>query len=518
MTQQSGLPVPPQHTNSSTTEQTQVQQVPVSQNAVGGAPGSTPDAASSAYNSASDSIFNTAPNSGTNPGTNSGSNPGPNSNLSPNPGSNPAPGDNPSGPKHPALIAGLTGVLGGILGASLVFGVLWGSGIVKLKGSSTSSTTAQTITINSDTDDVTTAQAVSAKVLPSIASITVQTESGTGLGSGVVYDTNGNIITNYHVIEGASAISVNIGGKSYTATVVGSDASSDLAVIKADLEGDEVTPATMGDSSALKVGSWVMTAGTPFGLDQSVSAGIVSALSRNDVLTSSSGTTIYTNLIQVDAAINPGNSGGALVNEKGEVVGITTLFSSDTQSFAGIGYAIPSNYAVKVAQSIISGNKMLHAYLGVNMVSVNAYNAQRNNLAVNQGAYVATVEAGSAAEAAGIQQGDIITKVGDTEISSATQVILAVRNHEIGDTVTITVMRGSEELTLEATLGDDANVQSTDMSSNSSTGTGYGTNGYGTGTGTGLGNGQGTGNGTGSETGSGTGFSLRDLLGGNSSN
>ncbi|MCI2123844.1 MAG: trypsin-like peptidase domain-containing protein [Olsenella sp.] len=356
--------------------------------------------------------------------------------------------------------------------------------------SGSSSTSNGTINITSNDTDASTAEAVAAKAMPSVVSVNVTTDSGEGLGSGVILDTDGDIITNYHVIDGATSISVTIDGKSYEASVVGSDSSSDLAVIKAELNGDSVTPIEVGDSSQLNVGSWVMTIGSPFGLDQSVSEGIVSALYRNELLQSSSGDTIYTNLIQVDAAINPGNSGGALVNDQGQLVGICTLYSSSTESFAGIGFAIPGNYAVEIANKIINGEEVTHAYIGLSMQTVNAQNARSNGLSVNQGAYVAEVVSGSPADEAGIQKGDIIVAMDGEEITSADGMVLAVRSHEIGDTVTVTVVRGTETKDLTVTLGSDEALQAQREQENSSTtnglngttenGTGLNDNGTGT--------------------------------------
>lgn len=356
--------------------------------------------------------------------------------------------------------------------------------------SGSSSTSNGTINITSNDTDASTAEAVAAKAMPSVVSVNVTTDSGEGLGSGVILDTDGDIITNYHVIDGATSISVTIDGKSYEASVVGSDSSSDLAVIKAELNGDSVTPIEVGDSSQLNVGSWVMTIGSPFGLDQSVSEGIVSALYRNELLQSSSDDTIYTNLIQVDAAINPGNSGGALVNDQGQLVGICTLYSSSTESFAGIGFAIPGNYAVEIANKIINGEEVTHAYIGLSMQTVNAQNARSNGLSVNQGAYVAEVVSGSPADEAGIQKGDIIVAMDGEEITSADGMVLAVRSHEIGDTVTVTVVRGTETKDLTVTLGSDEALQAQREQENSSTtnglngttenGTGLNDNGTGT--------------------------------------
>ena len=363
---------------------------------------------------------------------------------------------------HVGLKAAITGLVSGVAGALAVtlavnaFGL---TGTAKTTSTATqSSGSGETITINAD-DDHTIAQAVAAKALPSVVSVYVTSSEGTGLGSGVILDTDGNILTNYHVAGDAEAITVTIGGKSYDATFVGGDSSSDLAVVHAELNGDSVTPIEVGDSDALTVGSWVMTIGSPFGLDQSVSAGIVSSLSRNEMMTSTYGSTLYTNLIQTDASINPGNSGGALVNDQGQLVGISTLFSSDTESFAGIGFAIPGNYAVSVANKIIAGEQVTHAYIGLSMQTVNAQNAEANNLSVNQGAYVAEVFENSPAAEAGIQVGDIVIGLGDEEIVSADGMILAVRGHSIGETVKVTVMRGSEELSFDVTLGSDEELQ-----------------------------------------------------------
>lgn len=394
----------------------------------------------------------------------------------------------------------VAGALSGLVATLAVVLVLFLTGVIGGPSASTgsavssggSSSSNGTINITSSDTSASTAEAVAAKAMPSVVSVNVTTESGEGLGSGVILDTDGDIITNYHVIDGATSVSVTIDGKSYEASVVGSDSSSDLAVIKADLNGDSVTPIEVGDSSQLNVGSWVMTIGSPFGLDQSVSEGIVSALYRNELLQSSSGDTIYTNLIQVDAAINPGNSGGALVNDQGQLVGISTLYSSSTESFAGIGFAIPGNYAVQIANKIISGQEVTHAYIGLSMQTVNAQNARSNGLSVNQGAYVAEVVSGSPADEAGIEKGDIIVAMDGEEITSADGMVLAVRSHDIGDTVTVTVVRGNETKDLTVTLGSDETLRAQREQENSSTTNGL--NGT-TENGTGL-NGTGT-NGTG---------------------
>lgn len=357
-----------------------------------------------------------------------------------------------------SLIMGLAGGAVSAAAVSLALNAFGLSGQSKT-AATTETSAGQTISIDASTEDATVAQAVSAKALPSVVSVHVTYSDGSGMGSGVILDTDGNIITNYHVIADADTIAVTIAGKSYDATLVGTDASSDLAVIHVDLQGDEVTPIEVGDSDALVVGDWVMSIGSPFGLDQSVSAGIVSSLARNQLMQSSSGNTIYANLIQTDASINPGNSGGALVNDKGQLVGICTLYSSDTQSFAGIGFAIPGNYAVDVANKIIAGEQVTHAYIGLSMQTVNAQNAQRYNLPVNQGAYVSEVVKDGPADKAGIQEGDIITSLDGEQIISANGVILAVRSHNIGDTVEVVYTRDGKEMTTQVTFGEDSELQ-----------------------------------------------------------
>ena len=361
-------------------------------------------------------------------------------------------------------------VAGAAVSAALV-GTLMATGVINTTPAATNSiaspaspetTTVQSVNLTTASEDTTVAEAVASKCLPSVASINVETEDGSsGIGSGVILDTDGNIITNWHVAGDATTISVTIEGKSYPATLVGGDASSDIAVIHAELGDALVTPMEIGDSSALVPGDWVMTLGSPLGLDQSVSSGIVSALYRNQLMTGNSGNTLYTNLIQVDAAINGGNSGGALVNDKGQLVGINTLYANAAgmETFSGIGFAIPGNYAVEIANKVIAGEPVTHAYIGLSCATVNAQNAQTNHLSVNQGAYVAeVVEEGPGAKG-GIEVGDIITRIGEHEVTSADGFILAVRSCSVGEVVEVVVMRGSEEKTFMVELGSDEELQ-----------------------------------------------------------
>ena len=387
----------------------------------------------------------------------------------------------PKRPKkpHPGLRSLLFGLLGGVIGDAAVVAVLVVGGFVAMPSSTTSGKTgstgttssSQTVTVNSgDSTDTTLANAVAQKALPSVVSINVTTSDGEGVGSGVVLDTDGNIVTNYHVIEGAQSISVSTGDASYDATVVGSDESSDLAVIKIDAGDAALTPIEVGDSSTLQVGDWVMSLGSPFGLEQSVSTGIVSSLYRSTMLQNTSGNTIYTNLIQTDATINPGNSGGALVDDEGKLVGINSLIESYSGSSSGVGFAIPGNYAVEVAQKLIAGQTVTHAYIGGSFQTVTANNARSNSLSVNQGAYVAELADDGPAAQAGIQKGDVITALDDEEITSSDALVLAVRSHSVGDTVTVTLMRGSKQMQVQVTLGSDEALQQQQDSDSSSQG------------------------------------------------
>ncbi|MEG0504398.1 MAG: trypsin-like peptidase domain-containing protein [Raoultibacter sp.] len=346
-------------------------------------------------------------------------------------------------------------------------------------GSTVLGSTSNT-SINATDEDQTLAEAVAQKSLPSVVAIDVYTNQsanmygfGSGssssnsgsltqssLGSGVVLSEDGYIITNNHVVEGAAALKVTIEGNQYDAEIVGTDASSDLAVIKAK-DASGLTPMEIGSSDDLIIGEWVMTLGSPFGLEQSVATGIVSATSRSQIMESETGgeTAIYANMIQTDAAINPGNSGGALVDSDGKLIGINTLITSPSGAFAGVGFAIPVNYAINIAQQIISGETPTHAQLGVSLSTVNEQIAQRYGLSVNEGAYISQVSAGSGAAEAGVQVGDIITKFNGQAITSASDLMLDVRSMSPGDKVTLELNRDGKTETVEVTLGSDGSTQ-----------------------------------------------------------
>ena len=366
--------------------------------------------------------------------------------------------------KAPVFLASFGGL---VVGAVLVIAPVM-SGAFKITDSdvqATGNTSTQNIEI--DAEDTTLAEVVAAKAQPSVVSISTTTSEGSGVGSGVVLDTDGNVLTNYHVIEGATELVVSMGGESYEAELVGEDSSSDLAVIRLkDVDSSKLTPIEIGDSDDLSVGEWVMAIGSPFGNEQSVSTGIVSALYRSTALPSTSGTSIYANMIQTDAAINPGNSGGALVNDNGELIGINSIIESYSGSSSGVGFAIPVNYAINIASQIIDGKTPVHPYLGVSLTSVNALSARANNLGATEGALVVAVSDGGPAADAGIQENDIITKIDGEQVTSADGLIIALREHEVGDKVTLTVVRDSKEQEVEVTLGSDEALQ-TDQQDNS---------------------------------------------------
>lgn len=378
---------------------------------------------------------------------------------------------------------GVSNIVSGIVGGSIVAVAcvaglntgLIGNGVTSSASSGTSQSSQLSITqASDDSSNETLAQQVASKSIPSVASIQTTT-SGTGtsstygsssmgssssssIGSGSVLDTNGDIMTNYHVIEGASSITVSLSNKDYAATVIGYDESSDIAVIKIDPGTDVLTPIEIGDSDAMTVGSWVMSVGSPYGNEQSVSTGIVSSLYRDIALQSSTGTSIYANMIQTDAAINPGNSGGALVNSSGQLIGMNSIIESESGSSSGVGFAIPSNYAIGIAQQILNNKTVEHPYLGVMAQTVTESNAAQAGLNVSSGAYIAKITSGSPADAAGLKSGDVVTQIDNDVVTSADNLIIEVRNRSIGDVVTLTYVRNGATSTTRVTLGSDANA------------------------------------------------------------
>ena len=302
---------------------------------------------------------------------------------------------------------------------------------------------------------------IAARLLQNVVSISVQSTSGSGTGSGVVIRSDGYVLTNNHVVEpGASGgrITVSFNGSDAVevpATIVGRDPDTDLAVIKVQA-GTPLKAATLGQSRGLVVGDPVIAVGSPLGLAGTVTTGIISALNRTvNVPGESGGSQPLFNAIQTDAAINPGNSGGPLVDAKGQVIGINsaiaTLGGSSLGSGSGsigVGFAIPIDEARSVAEELIRTGKATHPAIGVQAMTATPAAGGR------AGALVRSVIAGGAAAAAGLQPNDIITAVNNEQVSSVDELIIAIRGHAVGDTVTLTFYRSAVEQQAKATLQD----------------------------------------------------------------
>jgi putative serine protease PepD len=426
---------------------------------------------------------------------------GQSSQHSPYPGAGPQPqGSHPYG-SHPANAPKRKAAFGvGTLVASILAAGLVGGGVVAASdallgnGSTTAASSSGsqpgTVIVNNK-DDVNVITAAALKASPSVVTIKATSGSDGGTGSGIILDNDGHILTNTHVVtlDGKAAkATVEVrtsNGRVLTAKIVGTDPLSDLAVIKVD-NASGLVPATLGDSSKLNVGDTAVAIGSPLGLTGTVTDGIVSTLNRTISVASSAAPkdgaddsqgggqgfqfappdggqsqsttnqgSISINVIQTDAAINPGNSGGALVNSKGEVIGVNVAIASAGGESAssgniGVGFSVPINNAKRVAQEIIDSGKATHGQFGV---SVKAKSASNTASAFSVGAEVATVESGSAAAKAGIKVGDVVTKFNDLAITDPNQLTAAVREQPAGGSVKVTILRGSKEQQLDVTLG-----------------------------------------------------------------
>ena len=295
---------------------------------------------------------------------------------------------------------------------------------------------------------------VANKLLPSVVYIEVTFGDSafgfetTGIGSGIIYSTDGYIVTNNHVVEGASDIRVAIAdGSTYDAELIGRDPETDLAVIKIDC--CELPAAELGTSSDLVVGELAVAIGSPEGFEQSVTSGIISALNRN-VFMPDGGALL--DVIQTDTAINPGNSGGPLSNSVGEVVGINTAIVSISGGYDGIGFAIAIDNAKPVIEEIIATGSATHPWLGFTGRTLDPAVVERYDLPVDSGAIVVEIVPGTPAEEAGLEAGDIITAIDGAEVESMDQLVVELRKKKIGDTVTIEFYRGDEMIQSQATL------------------------------------------------------------------
>lgn len=271
----------------------------------------------------------------------------------------------------------------------------------------------------------------------------------TGLGSGVILTADGFILTNNHVVTNADELKVEIAGKSkeYIARVVGTDPQTDIALIKIDAEG--LTPATIGDSAKVRVGDVVLAIGSPMGLEQSVTHGIISGLGRSElgiIGMTQMGEAGYENFIQTDAAINPGNSGGPLLDAQGRVVGLNTAIETRSGMFAGIGLAIPVNMAISVARDLLDDGKVQRGFLGIEMDQIDASMAQHLGLEHAEGVIVNAVVADSPAAIAGFQEGDAIISVNGQSVTSPIQLRLVVSAHHPGTEVKFSVVRYNDQM------------------------------------------------------------------------
>ncbi len=272
-----------------------------------------------------------------------------------------------------------------------------------------------------------------------------------GAGSGVIISKEGYIVTNNHVVDMADDVEVTLhDNRTYKAKVIGKDPSTDLAVLQ--IKEDELTYVPFVNSDDVKVGEWVLAIGNPFNLNSTVTAGIVSAKARNiNILKDRSAIESF---IQTDAAINPGNSGGALVDLNGGLIGINTAIASPTGSYAGYGFAVPSNIVKKVVADIMEFGVVQRGYLGVMIRDVNAQLAKDKGLDITKGVYVDSLMANSAAKSAGVKEGDVILKVNEIEVNSAPELQEVIARFRPGDEVELTLDRKGKEKTYEITLNN----------------------------------------------------------------
>ncbi|MEQ6903806.1 trypsin-like peptidase domain-containing protein [Nocardioides sp. YIM 152588] len=366
-------------------------------------------------------------------------------------------------------VAVLTGAL--LVGGGAGFGgaALWEA----VSDDGTSSASGSSLTV-ADTPDAPAAsgsvEEVAAKVLPSVVKLDVSAGQSGGSGSGVVLDADGLILTNDHVVSLAGSVdpaqatitaSFNDGTKA-AATVVGTDPLTDTALVQVD-GVKSLTPVTIGKSGNLDVGEQVVAIGSPFGLDSTVTSGIVSALDRPvDVGQDAQGNTTAYPAIQTDAAINPGNSGGALVDMGGNLVGInasirSTGSTSGESGSIGLGFAIPVDEVLPIIEQLKAGEAPTHARLGIQVTDSTAQQGVPQSEVVD-GAQIQQVSDGSAASDAGLESGDVITGIDEHQITSADSLVAIVRAYRPGDTVTVTYQRGGKERTTTLDLGSDAST------------------------------------------------------------
>jgi S1-C subfamily serine protease len=300
---------------------------------------------------------------------------------------------------------------------------------------------------------------VAEKFHTAVVQINVQkSPTEAAIGSGVLIDRRGYIVTNNHVVEGGQNINVVLyDGSALPAQLTGTAPADDLAVIRI-TPPKNITAAPVGDSSKLKVGQSVLAMGNPLGITQTVTAGIVSALGRT--IPEGTGNAVIINAVQTDAAINPGNSGGALVDMQGNLIGIPTLVPIDPEfnsPASGVGFAIPSNRVQFIVPQLIDSGKVVHsgrASLGVQVIDINSNIAAQNQLPIDHGALIVRITPNSSAEQAGLKVGDIIVQIDNTPVNSTQQLQDVIIRKDIGQTVFLKIYRGNQQLTVKVKLGE----------------------------------------------------------------
>jgi putative serine protease PepD len=335
------------------------------------------------------------------------------------------------------LAAALAGAAGGGVGASIALG---GHDTTRTVTSPSSSPIA-TVRPAADSSGALSVNAIYDAAKQGAVDIQVTTANGRAEGSGFVLDTSGHIATNAHVVDGAQSLVVRFAdGTRAPAKVIGTDPSSDVAVVQvAGVPADKLTPLSLADSSGLEVGSGVVAIGSPYGLEGSVTVGVISALER--VIESPNGNTIA-GAIQTDAPINHGNSGGPLLGSDGKVIGMNSQIKSDSGDNSGVGFAVPSNTVQRVVKGILSGGQVEHAFLGIQVGDGSG------------GAKVGSVSQGSPAADAGLQKGDVVTAVDGRAVAGSDDLVGAVQAHSPGDAITLTVRRGGSSQDMRVTLAD----------------------------------------------------------------
>lgn len=348
-------------------------------------------------------------------------------------------------------IALLALVLLAVFGTGLFAGWQFGTNRASSQSTPNTSTTTAVPPLNSENVE-TVREAVVAKFRPAVVQINVLTQQGQGVGSGVIIDKRGYIVTNNHVIDGARQIQVALfDGKTLPAQLMGGSPPDDLAVLKVTPPSSGLTVATLGDSSQLRVGQEVLAIGNPLGITQTVTNGIVSALGR----------TVDTipDAIQTDAPINPGNSGGALVDLQGKLVGIPTSAAIDPQFKTpanGVGFAVPSNRVQFIVPQLIESGKVTNsgrAALGVNVTDVDQILAAKNNLGIDRGVFIVNVTPGGAATQAGLKAGDVIVRVDGKDVYDVSSLGDALVTKKPGESAAVQIYRGTQQQTIQVKLG-----------------------------------------------------------------